>query len=74
MTAIVRIRLKTRSGPFFLRASASAADKVPFDMSFEDFCDNLSNEDMDAMQALLVEPEEAASAESEGSGEQKKSY
>ena len=55
-------------------ASASAADKVPFDMSFEDFCDNLSNEDMDAMQELLVEPDEATPAESEGSGEQKKSY
>ena len=34
----------------------------------------ISNEDMDAMQELLVEPDEAAPAESEGSGEQKKSY
>ena len=29
---------------------------------------------MDAMQELLIEPDEAAPAESEGSGEQKKSY
>lgn len=55
-------------------ASASAADKVPFDMSFEDFCDCLSAEDMDAMQALLVEPDGAEDpGGSEAVGEQKKS-
>ena len=58
-------------------ASASVADKVPFDMSFEEFCDNLSAEDMDAMQALLTEPvepvEQAEAAGDEEPGEQKKS-
>ena len=54
-------------------ASASAADKVSFDMSFEDFCDQLSAEDMEAMQALLTEPYEATGVkESEETGEQKK--
>lgn len=55
-------------------ASASVADKVPFDMSFEEFCDNLSAEDMEAMQALLTEPvEQAEAAGDEEPGEQKKS-
>ena len=54
-------------------ASASAADKVSFDMSFEEFCDHLSAEDMEGMQALLMAPDESASSgESGESGEQKK--
>ena len=52
-------------------ASACSADKVAFDYSFEDFCDLLSAEDMDAMRDLLVgeEPEGAEAT----AGEEKKS-
>lgn len=56
-------------------ASASVADKVPFDLSFEEFCDNLSAEDMVTMQDLLVghEPAEPAEGQAEAAGEEKKS-
>ena len=56
-------------------ASASAADKVPFNMSFDEFCDNVSDEDMFAMQDLLVNQEQPEATEDEGekTGEEKKS-
>ena len=55
-------------------ASASVADRVPFSLTFDEFCDNLSAEDMEAMQALLTEPaEQAEAAGDEEPGEQKKS-
>lgn len=57
-------------------ASASVADKVPFNLSFEEFCDNLSAEDMVTMQDLLVNQEEPAGATdgpAEADGEEKKS-
>lgn len=57
-------------------ASASVADRVPFSLTFDEFCDNLSTDDMFAMQELLVNPEQAAAqaSEAEGAGgEEKKS-
>ena len=36
-------------------ASACKADGVPFSMSLEDFCDNVSPEDMDAMSSAISE-------------------
>ena len=36
-------------------ASACKADGVPFAMSLEDFCDNVSPEDMDIMSAAISE-------------------
>ena len=57
-------------------ASASVADKVPFSLTFDEFCDNLSSDDMFAMQELLVNPEQAAvqAPEADGAGgEEKKS-
>lgn len=47
-------------------ASASAADKVKFEMSFDEFCDNLSDEDMYAMQDLLVNQEPAEASDDTG--------
>lgn len=52
-------------------ASACAADKVPFSYTFDEFCDLLSVEDMEAMRDLLTGEE--AHAPEEGPGEEKKS-
>ena len=49
-------------------ASASAADKVPFDLTFMDFADALSPEDMTAW-ATQMQPDAAQI----GKGEEKKS-
>ena len=57
-------------------ASASVADKVPFSLTFDEFCDNLSSDDMFAMQELLVNPEQGAVQTPEADGarrEEKKS-
>ena len=55
-------------------ASASAADKIEFSLSFEEFCDNLSDEDMFAMQDLLVnqEPVESSGGPDEAAGGEEK--
>ena len=53
-------------------ASSSAADKVPFDLTFEDFCDLATVQDITEMQALLSQPDSAGDA-GEGDGEEKKS-
>lgn len=37
-------------------ASASAADKVPFSLTFDEFADLLSAEDMENMMSLLTSP------------------
>lgn len=55
-------------------ASASVADKVPFSLTFDEFCDNLSADDMFAMQDLLTNPPETSAQEAEAAGgEEKKS-
>ena len=54
-------------------ASASAADKVPFNVSFDEFCDLVSVEDIEAMQTLLVAPEDFVSEGASGAEEEKKS-
>ena len=55
-------------------ASASNADKVPFDLDFDGFCDNLSAEDMETMRDLLIEEETPQAEEAaEGQGAEKKS-
>ena len=54
-------------------ASASAADKVPFNVSFDEFCDLVSVEDIEAMQTLLVAPEDFVSEGASGPEEEKKS-
>ena len=51
-------------------ASACAADKVPFSYTFDEFCDLLSVEDMEAMRDLLTGEEAPAP---EGKTEEKKS-
>lgn len=55
-------------------ASASVADRIPFSLTFDEFCDNLSAEDMLAMQDLLAnQPEAPDPAPGDGGGEEKKS-
>ena len=55
-------------------ASASVADKVPFSLTFDEFCDNLSADDMFAMQDLLTnQPEAPAPEAAAAGGEEKKS-
>lgn len=52
-------------------ASSSAADKVPFSLSFDEFCDLATVQDITEMQALLAQPDPVEDA-GEGAGEEKK--
>ena len=54
-------------------ASTCAADKIPFDLSVEEFCDMISVEDLDAMQALLTQPDDAPAESGGAGGDEKKS-
>ena len=54
-------------------ASASAADKIPFSLTFDELADLLSTEDMENMMTLITEPaEQPAEQPGDGAGEQKK--
>ena len=54
-------------------ASTCAADKIPFDLGVEEFCDMISVEDLDAMQALLTQPDDAPAESGDAGGDEKKS-
>lgn len=54
-------------------ASTCAADKIPFSLTFDEFCDNVSVEDLEAMQALLTEPDDAPAESGDAGGDEKKS-
>ena len=54
-------------------ASASAADKIPFSLTFDEFADLLFTEDMENMMTLITEPAEQPTEQpGDGAGEQKK--
>lgn len=54
-------------------ASASAADKIPFSLTFDEFADLLSTEDMENMMTLITEPTEQPTEQpGDDAGEQKK--